>query len=171
MNLLRVNSSTYQPPSILQTTASSLSTFFLSTWYKRLGHMNFASLKTFLQCLKIVFNNNSNNYLCDSCQRAKTIKIYNQELQRHAKQSYQFIYTNLVRPIKPIGFAKERYFFTFIDDCTRLTETYIGVKKSDWLKCLKIYHNLYRAKSKEEHSIKRFWSDYESEFQSHKANN
>ena len=50
-----------------------------------------------------------------------------------------------------------------------MTETYTGTKKSDWLKCLKIYHNLYRTRSKEDHSIERLRSDYGSELQSHKA--
>ena len=169
VNLLRVDSSTYQPPNILQTTANSSSTYSLSTWHKRLGHINFPSLKTFLRRLGIAFNDDSNGHLCDSCQRAKAAKVYNREPQKRAQRPYQFIHTDLVGPIKPVGFAGERYFFTFTDDCTRLTETYTGTKKSDWLKCLKTYHSLCRTRSKEEHPIERLRSDYGSELQSHQA--
>ncbi len=45
----------------------------------------------------------------------------------------------------------------------------MGTKKSDWLKCLKLYHSLYRTRSKGEHPIKRLRSDYGSELQSYKA--
>lgn len=82
----------------------------------------------------------------------------------------EFVHTDLVGPIKPVAFAGERYFFTFTDDCTRMTETYTGTEKSDWLRCLKTYHSLCRTRSKEEHPIERLRSDYGSELQSHKAN-
>lgn len=170
VNLLRVDNSTYQwPPNILQTTASSSSTSLLSTWHKRLRHTNFPSLKTFLRRLGIPLNDDSNGYICDSCQRAKATKVYNREPQKRAQRPYQFIHTDLVGPIKPVGFSGERYFFTFTDDCTRLTETYTGTKKSDWLKCLKTYHSLCKTRSKEEHPVERLRSDYGSELQSHKA--
>ena len=51
-----------------------------------------------------------------------------------------------------------------------MTETYTGTKKSNWLKCLKIYHSLCRTRLKENHLIERLRSDYGSELQSHKAN-
>lgn len=47
---------------------------------------------------------------------------------------------------------------------------YIKTKKSDWLKCLKIYYSLYTIKSKENHLIERLKSDYRSELPSYKAN-
>lgn len=50
-----------------------------------------------------------------------------------------------------------------------MTETYTGTRKSDWLKCLKAYHSLCRARSKNDHPIERLRSDYGSELQSHKA--
>lgn len=46
-----------------------------------------------------------------------------------------------------------------------MTEAYTKTKKSDWLKCLKIYHSLYRTRSKEDHLIERL----RSELQSYKA--
>ncbi len=170
VNLLRVHNSTYQEPlSILHTASSPASILPLSVWHKRLGHTNFPFLKTFLHRLNISFSDDSNGYICDSCQRAKVTKVYNREPQKRAQRPYQLIHTDLVGPIKPIGFSGERYFFTFTDDCTRMTETYTGSKKSDWLKCLKTYHSLCRTRSKEEHPIERLRSDYGSELQSHNA--
>ena len=80
------------------------------------------------------------------------------------------MHTDLVGPINPVGFSGERYFFMFTDDATRMTDTYTGIKKSDWLKCLKAYHSLCKTRSKDDHPIERLRSDYESELQSHKAN-
>lgn len=96
--------------------------------------------------------------------------MYHQDPQKRSDRPYQFVHTDLVGPINPIGFLGKKYFFTFINDATRMTETYIGTKKSDWLKCLKIHHSLCRTKSKDEHLIKRLRSNYGSELQSHKAN-
>ncbi len=111
----------------------------------------------------------SEGYVYDSCQRAKATKIYNQEPQKGSQQSYQFTHTELVGLINPVGFAGEQYFFTFTDDCTRYTETYTSLMKSDWLKYLKAFHSLCRTRSKQNHLIERLRSDYRSELQSHKA--
>lgn len=35
-----------------------------------------------------------------------------------------------------------------------MNETYTETKKSDWLKYLKIYHSLYRTKSKEDYQLR-----------------
>lgn len=51
-----------------------------------------------------------------------------------------------------------------------MSEMYIETKKSNWLKCLKIYYSLCRTGSNEDHLIERLRSDYGSELQSHKAN-
>lgn len=170
MNFLKINNLTYQKsPSILNTTLRPASTLPFSVWHKDLRHTNFPSLKTFLHCLKIFFSDNSNGYICNSCQCAKATKVYNREPQKRAQRPYQLIHTDLVDPIKLIGFSGEHYFFIFTNDCTRMTETYTGSKKSDWLKCLKTYHSLYRTRSKEEHPIECLRSDYGSELQSHNA--
>lgn len=149
---------------------NTLPSITLTTWYKRLDHTNLVSLKTILCCLKIPFIDDSKDYICDSCNRAKATKVYNREPKKHVQQSYQFVHIDFVGLMSLISFSDEQYFFTFIDDCTKLMETYIANKKSDWLKCLKTYHSLCRTSSKEEHLIKRLKSDYGAKLQSYKAN-
>ena len=97
--------------------------------------------------------------------------MYNREPKRRAQKPYQLIHTDLVGLVKSIGFFGECYFFTFTNDCTRMTDIYISTKKSHWLKCLKSYHSLYKTWSKEEHSIKCLQSDYGSKLQNHNADN
>lgn len=68
-----------------------------------------------------------------------------------------------------MGFGTERYFFTFIDDHTHIIETYIGKRKSKWLKSLKAFYNLVRIYIGLEWLIERLQSDYNSELQSWKV--
>ncbi len=166
--LLKVDADTYQPPHAFRTSISSLPVL-LSIWHKRLGHLNFSSIKSHLNWLNIKYEDDSHGYICNSCLQDKATKIYNRKSQKRVEQLYQFVHTDLVGPINPIGFSGKKYFFTFTDDATRMTETYTGVKKSDWLKCLKTYHSLCRTRSKESHLIERLRLDYRSEMQSHKA--
>lgn len=167
-NLLRIDDQTYRSPHVFQNTMTPATTT-LTTWHKRLGHTNFFSLKTFLRHLDITYVDDSKDYICDSCQRAKATKVYNRQPQSRAQRPYQFVHTDLVGPINPVGFGGERYFFTFTDDCTRMTETYTGTIKSDWLKYTKTYHSLCSTRSRNQHPIERLRSDYGSELQSHKA--
>lgn len=138
----------------------------LSTWHRRFGHLNFRTLRQYLRTFGISFFNEPDETVCDSCQRAKGIKIYNREPQKRAEYPYQFIHTDFVGPINPVGFGGERYFFTFTDDFTRYTETYTGNKKSDWFRCLRSFHNLAKTRSKEARPIERLRSDCGSELQS-----
>ncbi len=141
INLLWIDDLTYQPPHVLQSTTAPMTTT-LTTWHKRLGHTNFSSLKTVLRHLNIIYIDDSKDFTCDSCQRAKATKVHNRQPQTRAQRPYQFVYTDLIGPINPMGLIGKRYFFTFTDDCTRMTETYTGTKKSDWLRCLKTYQSL-----------------------------
>lgn len=170
VHLLRVNAETYQPSHVLcNSTTPSFAPLPLSIWYKHLGHSNFSSLKTHLNRLNIKLDDDSDGYICDSYLQAKATKTYHRDPQKRSKKPYQFVHTNLVGPIHLIGFLGEKYFFTFTDNATRMTETYTGTKKSDWLKCLKIYHSWCRTRSKEKHPIERLRLDYRTELQSHKA--
>lgn len=89
VNLLRIDNITYQrPPNILHIIWNPASVFSLFVWHKHLRHTNFPFLKTFLHCFSIFFSNNCDDYICDSCQQAKTTKIYNQRPQKHVKRPY-----------------------------------------------------------------------------------
>ena len=88
------------------------------------------------------------------------------EPQKRASESYQFIHTDLVGPINPVGFGGERNFFTFTDDFTRYTEVHTGAWKSDLFKYLKTFYNLCKTRSHKERPVERLSSDYGSELQS-----
>lgn len=51
-----------------------------------------------------------------------------------------------------------------------MIETYIGIKKSDWLKYLKTYYSQYRTRLKEVYPMEKLKSDNKLELQSYKIN-
>lgn len=146
VHLTHVVKDNYEWPQGVFRTSSSNRSLSLTTWHKRLGHLNIPSVKQHLNRLKIEYIDDSRDFeFCDSCQRAKATKIYNRNRpQERADRAYQYIHTDLVGPISPTRFGGERYFFTFTDDFSRYTETYTGSKKSDWFKCLKAFYSLCR---------------------------
>ncbi len=139
----------------------------LTIWHKRFGHLNFTGLRRHLAHYNIRYT--VNERVCNSCERAKATKHYNFTPKERAKRPYQFIQTGLVGPINPMRFRAERYFFTFTDDNTRITETYTRRRKSKWLKSLKVFYNLVRTCKGLDRPIERLRSDYSSELQSRKV--
>lgn len=166
VHLTRANEEVYQGHHVHQTVTTSLP---LTTWYKQLRHLNLASLRKYLAKLTIPFIDDGKDHICDACQRAKATKIYNREPQEQSQHPYQFIHTDLVGPITPTSFLGKRYFFKFTDDCTCHTETYTGTKKSDWLQCLKAFHNLAKTRTKSSRPTERIRSHYCSKLQSKKV--
>lgn len=123
VNLVKTLDETYQWPTLVHQTRLGSAKETLTTWHKRLGHLNLRSFRFHPKKLAIDYINKPDNLVCNSCQRAKAIKVYNRDPQEKAERPYQFIYTDLDGPITPLGFGGERYFFTFIDDYTRYTKT------------------------------------------------
>ncbi len=132
VHLLKINGDDYQwPAHALQSSEEPSASIPLSIWNKRLGHPNFPSLKTHLNRLNIPYTDNSSGYICDNCLWAKATKTYCRDPQKQLEGPYQFIHTDLVGLINHVGFSGERYFFTFIDDAIRMTDTYTETKKSN----------------------------------------
>lgn len=165
VHLLTIDANTYQwSLHILQSsTISFFALLLLFIWHKRLGHSNFFLLKTHLSLLNIKFNNNIDRYIYNSYLQAKVTKIYHQNPQKQWSKPYQFMHTNLVGAINFVGFLGKKYFFTFINSFTKITESYTKTKNSNWLNYLRIYHSLCKTKSKEDYPIERFKSDYKLE--------
>lgn len=94
------NKDTYQYPNAF-VHLTSKSKFALTSWHKRLGHLNFPAIEKYLQQLNVKFVDDSEGHVCDSCQRSKATKVYNRHNpQRRAKAPFEFVYTDLVGPIK-----------------------------------------------------------------------
>ncbi len=84
----------------------------LEVWHQRLGHLNHASLRKYLSDLGITWTDNDVQH-CRPCALSNAKKVYNRVTKRHT------VFTDLVGPIRPEGFEKERYYIVFIDDFSR----------------------------------------------------
>lgn len=115
-NLLRVSDDVYRDTEA-NTYETKVEKLQLTTWHQRLGHLIFA-LKKHLLRHNISYIDNIDSFVCDGCEKSKATKRYNQAPQQRATKPYQFIHTDLVGLITPIGFGGERYFFAFTDDYT-----------------------------------------------------
>ncbi len=162
-NLLKAKDDLHQDtrPKVHQTQSNKQS---FTVWHKRFGHLNFSVLKRYFAYHNICYTDDERVY--DSCKKAKATKHYNCTPQKRQKKPYHFVHTELVGPITQVGFRAKRYFFTFTDDNTRITETYIGRQKSKWLKSLKAFYNLVRTCIGLDRSMERLRSDYGSKLQS-----
>jgi len=153
----------HQSESVLYTIKNDES---LPIWHHRFGHLNYSDLRRYLNKLGIKFNDVSDEY-CEPCAQSKAQKRYNRTPQERATRPFQFIHTDLVGPITPIGFEGERYYVSFTDDYTRFTTIYTVRTKDEWLNTLQRYYNWIHTKF--DLKIARIRTDYGAELRSKKA--
>ncbi len=161
-NLLKTKSNFYKDtePKIHQTSSNKLS---LTVWHKRFGHLNFPTLRKHLAHHNIHYTDNKHIY--NSSEKAKATKQYNRTPQKRVKKPYQFVHTDLIGSITPMEFGAKKYFFTFTNDYTRITEIYTWRQKREWLKSLKKFYNLVCIRTGLDRPIEKLWSDYGLELQ------
>ena len=131
------NKSPTTAQSVLQTIKNNKS---LPIWHHQFGHFNYSDLKHYLNELGIKFNNISNKH-CKPCAQSKAKKRYNRTPQEQVTQPFQFIHTDLVGPITPIGFKGKRYYISFTNNYIRFTTVYTICTKDEWLSTLQKYYN------------------------------
>jgi hypothetical protein len=141
----------------------------LTLWHKRLGHLNYHELRSYLQHAKIKFLDDWGESVCDSCERAKATKIYNRAPQERAKRAYEYIHTDLVGPITPMGFQSERYFVTCTDDFSRESEIYTCREKKEWLSHLQSYYSYTQTRTNLAKPIEKIRTDFGTELRSLKS--
>src|SRR5271167_4466593 len=95
----------------------------LNLWYKRLGHLNYASVKQ-LNALAEGMNLTSTqlgwkpNGLCEPCELGKSIQRIPGEIQSHAKEPLERLYTDYWGPYQSQGLGGKWYFILVIDEYT-----------------------------------------------------
>nr|KYP72091.1 Retrovirus-related Pol polyprotein from transposon TNT 1-94 [Cajanus cajan] len=96
--------------------------------HKRLGHLSFNLMKSLFSHL---FTRESvESFNCDICQLSKHHRASYPISNRKSTSPFDLIHSDIWRPVvESISGAK--WFFTFIDDCTCVTWTYLMKNKSD----------------------------------------
>ena len=157
VGITRIGSDTYQWPMDTPSSAFNIShntSEKLSVWHSRMGHLNLATLRKYLTRLKVNFLDDvSENFVYGPCELSKATKQYNRLPRPLLKVKYTEIHTDLVGPITPQGFSREKYFFTFTDRATRETKTSTGREKSEWFSHLKTYYAQAQTMSQTERPI------------------
>ncbi|KAI5333494.1 hypothetical protein L3X38_023625 [Prunus dulcis] len=92
-------------------------------WHRRMGHLNFTSLKLLqdqemvlgLPEIKLV------NEVCEGCTFGKHCRdSFPKETTSRATIPLELIHTDVCGPMQTVTEAGNRYFLTFIDDCTHM---------------------------------------------------
>ncbi|XP_058722251.1 uncharacterized protein LOC131594177 [Vicia villosa] len=96
-------------------------------WHKRLGHLNYESLKLLYQ-KKMVYGlpRIEEKYgVCEGCVLGKHHRQpFPKEGAWRAKQVLELVHTDVCGPMNTLSHGKSRYFILFIDDFTRMTWEY-----------------------------------------------
>jgi transposase InsO family protein len=103
-------------------------------WHKRLGHLNYNSLKLLYQ-KKMVYGLpiiEEKSGVCEGCMLGKH---HRQPFPKggawRAKQVLELVHTDVCGPMNTLSHGKNRYFILFIDDFTRMTWVYFMRQKSE----------------------------------------
>jgi hypothetical protein len=142
------------------------------TWHRRLGHLNFASMKKMKQ-EEIVYGlpviADSRN-VCEGCVKGKHHREkFDQGEAWRAKHPLELVHTDLCGPMQVESIGGNRYFLTFIDDYSRMCWVYFLRNKSDTLSVFKKFKILVETQSG--YSLKKLRSDRGGEYTSYEFQN
>ena len=112
-----------------QTSSEDKARAIIWLWHRRLGHLSFGYLKRLQPHLFLGFSNL--DFHCEICELAKSHCIsYLPSLNKSSKP-FAVIHLNVWGPKKIPPLSNDRYFVTFIDECTRMTWISLLRNKSD----------------------------------------
>ena len=103
-------------------------------WHKRLGHLNFQSLK-YLQQKGMVHGLSmiqEVKEVCEGCALGKQHReAFPKDKAWRAKAPLELVHTDVCGPMDTTTHGGNKYFITFIDDFSRMTWVYFMRQKSD----------------------------------------
>lgn len=104
----------------------------LTTWHKRMGHLNMADVKRLELCAEgISISNKENNTICIPCCEAKQTRLPFPSSGSRANALLEIIHTDLCGPMETLSAGGGKYFITFIDDYSRKVYVYFLKNKLD----------------------------------------
>jgi transposase InsO family protein len=114
----------------------------LQKWHQRYGHLNVADLKKMKNenmVLGMNFPNKSNDLKCETCAKCKIrVQPFTQSVNRE-KELLGLVHSDICGPMGTESLGGAKYFVTFIDDCSRYTETAMLRSRADVLQAFKDY--------------------------------
>ncbi|GAB2278278.1 hypothetical protein Dimus_039278 [Dionaea muscipula] len=110
-------------------------------WHLRYGHLNFHSLhqlnqKKMVRGMPMIRHPQQ---ICEACMLGKHHRLPFPGHFKRATQPLAVIHSDVCGPVNINTLGNNRYFLTFIDDCTRKTWIYLLKEKSAVLDCFKSF--------------------------------
>ncbi|KAM1578272.1 hypothetical protein ACFX1Z_039846 [Malus domestica] len=103
-------------------------------WHRRLGHLNLSSLKQLKEHDMVLGlpDLEMTNEICEGCAFGKHCRdAFPKEASWRATQPLELIHSDICGPMQISTKAGNKYFLTFIDDCTRMCWVYFLRNKSE----------------------------------------
>ncbi|CAL8998661.1 unnamed protein product [Prunus brigantina] len=136
-------------------------------WHRRFGHLNMQSLKL-LQQKEMVYGLpeiEDAKRICQGCAMGKAHReAFSKEKTWRANVPLELIHSDVCGPMQSTTIGGNKYFLTFIDDCTRMCWVYFMQYKSEVFGIFKKFKAMVELQSG--YKIKRLRSDRGGEYTS-----
>lgn len=103
-------------------------------WHKRLGHLGMRNVCDLVKNKMVDgIDSSVTDFLgiCEACVMGKHFRSPFGSRTTRAKRPLARVHTDVCGPITPMTWDGQRYFLTFIDDCTHFTVAYLIVSKDE----------------------------------------
>lgn len=116
------------------------------TWHKRLGHMNFDSVKKLSGLTDGIKLSLKVDYeKCVTCIKRKQPQLPHNQTRVRANRPLQLIHSDVIGPINPLSYDNKRYVVTFMDDYTHFSAAYLMEAKSETFQFFKQFEAMSTA--------------------------
>ncbi|GJT64928.1 zinc finger, CCHC-type containing protein [Tanacetum coccineum] len=136
LNINKITSSTYLPDcNFISSFNIECCTFKL--WHNRLGHINYRTMKDMLK-QGIISYNGKHKDKCEICVQAKMKRKHFPKVDRQF-EILELVHSDICELSGQLTRGGNRYFITFIDDCSRYTYVYLLKSKDQAFETFKNY--------------------------------
>lgn len=123
-----------------QSCEASSHTGLYTFWHNRLGHISNSKLKLIHSLKSLTFPQSK---VCLTCPLSQFTKMPYTLSNLHASQPFELVHIDTWGPYKVCAKQKYRYFFTLVDDNSRMTWIYLLQNKSDYRATLQIFYEYF----------------------------
>ena len=119
----------------------------LSTWHRRLAHIDPISIKKMSKDGSVtginIARDEHGEHTCDQCVVGKGHREpFPKASSSQTTKMLELVHSDVCGPLETPSLGGSQYFITFIDDFSKWTVVYMMKKKSDSLKCFEKFHNI-----------------------------
>ncbi|GJY52709.1 pol polyprotein [Tanacetum coccineum] len=132
-----------------------------NVWHGRLGHVNFNSMRCLIKFNSIANFHIDSKYKCETCVEAKLTRSSFKSVERKTKP-LDMIHTNICDLKSLPTKGGNKYFITFIDDCTKYFYVYLLKSKDEAIDKFVLYKT--EVENQLGRKIKVVRSDKEGEY-------